>query len=407
MCRGLTFSQLAAAPAGLVGRVERLDHDALVAAGERVVEHGRGGRGVLGHGARDPLRRSGTRRSSAAHALGERAGRAGPRRRGAARRRSARVSGTAPRWRSTSVRLPKPRGGDLEGLRAPVAGAGRSPRRRARGGGAGSASAASTTSGTRAVTSSRLRVKTATSRVAPVHLDARAVELVLDRRRVHALERAGDVGGGLGEHGLQRAADLEAERRRAPRRRSRERDGGDRAEVAAQHQRAADRGARHLGGARHRVDHHARLGRPGAARRVSTPRQEALLRGGRAREQRGERLAPRALGAGARPARRSARRRRRVSRDGQRRLGRRRPATSRSAAQPTPIWRWRSSPERNATPASTSSGASRRSASASAVDLAQPGRGRGHGLRGLHEAGEQHGEHRDASPRPARPIRTL
>ena len=37
---------------------------------------------------------------------------------------------------------------------------------------------------------------------------------------------------------------------------------------------------------------------------------------------------------------------------------------SRSAAQPTPIWRWRSSPERNATAIAASSGDAARSASA-------------------------------------------
>ena len=38
MCRGLTFSQRGAAAAGGVGRVERLDDDALVAGGQRGVE---------------------------------------------------------------------------------------------------------------------------------------------------------------------------------------------------------------------------------------------------------------------------------------------------------------------------------------------------------------------------------
>jgi hypothetical protein len=38
--------------------------------------------------------------------------------------------------------------------------------------------------------------------------------------------------------------------------------------------------------------------------------------------------------------------------------------TSRSIAHPTPIWRWRNSPDRNATPASASSGERRRSTAA-------------------------------------------
>ena len=46
----------------------------------------------------------------------------------------------------------------------------------------------------RSVTSSRLRVKTRDLAVAPVHLDPRAVELPLDRRRRDALERRLDVG---------------------------------------------------------------------------------------------------------------------------------------------------------------------------------------------------------------------
>ena len=203
----------------------------------------------------------------------------------------------------------EPAGRDLERLRAPVGGAGRSPRRRARRLRAGSASAASTTSGTRAVTSSRLRVKTRdvarrarwTCTRAPSSFHSTAAGL-------HARERVGHVGGGRGEHRLQRAADLEPERRQ-PRGAVGEGGAGHRAEVAAQHQRAAHRGARHVRRRARRRRPSRRPGRPGAARRVSSAAQEALLGLGRAGEQRAR--APRAAAPAsrARRGRRCARRR--------------------------------------------------------------------------------------------------
>ena len=63
---------------------------------------------------------------------------------------------------------------------------------------------------------------------------------------------------------------------------------------------------------------------------------------------------------------------------------------SRSAAQPTPIWRWVSSPDSQATAAGVSAGSSRRSSSASTRDLAAARRGVAHGGRGLDELAQQH-----------------
>ena len=63
---------------------------------------------------------------------------------------------------------------------------------------------------------------------------------------------------------------------------------------------------------------------------------------------------------------------------------------SRSAAQPTPICRCGSSPDRYATAIGTSSGPASRNARGQQVDLGQPGAGRAHGLRHLGDPNEQH-----------------
>ena len=123
----------------------------------------------------------------------------------------------------------------------------------------------------------------------------------------------------------------------------------------------------HVGGARGGLGHHA-LERALADAARQQRAQERLLAPGRAPEQRGERRAPRGLRARARRARRSPRRRRRRrSRDSEAvPTG---GGASRTAAQPTPIWRWRSSPDRNATAIAASSGEAVRSASASTAIL--------------------------------------
>ena len=118
-----------------------------------------------------------------------------------------------------------------------------------------------------------------------MHLHARAVELVVDRDRRGGLRQRGlDVDGGAREHRRERAPDLEPDRveARAP---VGQRDGGDRGEVAVQHERAAHRRDGHPGGLRHRVRHHTRQ-RALAQLAAQDPHEEPLLVRVRAGEQR-------------------------------------------------------------------------------------------------------------------------
>ena len=200
--RALHLHPARASPARLVRRVERLHH-----ARPR---------------ARGRARRRGTRSASAGSAVSIRRDAASPR--GRARRaattrseygRSRRSSPS--RWRQSKKngvraarRLPRPRAAD-EPNRLIVTwnGCGR-PSGRERDhlavehGRVDREPPASppTTSGTRSVTSARLRVKARTSSPEPVHLEPRAVELPLDRRRPGARERLADVCRRLGEHRL-------------------------------------------------------------------------------------------------------------------------------------------------------------------------------------------------------------
>ena len=199
-----------------------------------------------------------------------------------------------------------------------------------------------------------------------VDLHARAVELVLDRGRAGPLERGADVGRGGGEHGGERAPDLQPHLRQ-PVGPVGERDRGRLGQVAAERERAAHVGLRHLGGAGDRGGHHARE-RALAEVAEQQPGQEALLVRVGAREQRGERLAPGRLRAGA--ADRADRAERRVDLgDRQRRLGggRRRLAQLRPADADLALGQ---PPDRNATAAATSSGAAPASSAAIASVLA-------------------------------------
>ena len=177
-----------------------------------------------------------------------------------------------------------------------------------------------------------------------VDLDAHAVELPLHRRPARASRAPSSiVGGRRASIGAGRPADDEPDRARGRRALGERRD-GDGAEVAAQH---AARGAARRAARR----------RPSAMASAITP-ERALAQ--LARSARPARSAARArwrgrTGRSAAPALgRRARARDAVAiranarvdlGDRQRRLGRRRAAASRSDAQPTPICRWRSSPD--------------------------------------------------------------
>ena len=142
--------------------------------------------------------------------------------------------------------------------------------------------------------------------------------------------------------------------------------GGDVAEVAVQHHRAAQLGGRHLRGLGGGVGHHA-LERALAHSARQQRAQEALLALGGAREQLAQRSAARACEPAplSAPMRANAASTSASPSDGS-------PAgagSSCSAAHPTPICRCRSSPDRNATAIAASSGEASRSASASAAIL--------------------------------------
>jgi len=89
-----------------------------------------------------------------------------------------------------------------------------------------------------------------------MNLDPRAVELPLHRGRRALGERLREVGGGLGEHRLDRLERAEPEPGEAGGS-VRERRAGDRSEVRAEHQRAPDGRRRDLRGPSHRLQHQA------------------------------------------------------------------------------------------------------------------------------------------------------
>ena len=128
-----------------------------------------------------------------------------------------------------------------------------------------------------------------------------------------------------------------------PVRTARQRGLGDRREIAREHGRAAHRGCIDPGGRGDRIGDDSGQ-RPLAQLAAGEHREEAPLVRRGAREERRERLAPHGGRAGS--ARGLDRRERAVDVGD---LERRRGAgagRSRSAAQPTPVRRWRSSPER-------------------------------------------------------------
>ena len=386
VCARLDLEPARAAPAGLVGRVERLDHDALVAARQRVVEHRRRRLGVGGRSRAARAAPRARRRPSAAarslagaveQVLAVEVQQVEERRRERQRVPQLRDVAAAAEARSPSSGTDAGRPSARSAIASPSSTTART----------GSASAASTISGTRAVTSSSVRVNTPTSAPsrctwmrAPSSLHSTPAGLTL-------AERGRDVGRRLGEHRLQRAARLQAqgvERRRRPRpARSRPPPRGRRAASA----RAGPRPR-----ARRPPRRPPRPSRPPA--RPGAARPTAARPGTAARPRRPGR-GRRPAGAGARPAS-PAPRARRCARTPRR--PRPRPATarppaagaSRSAAQPTPIWRWRSSPDSQATAAGTSSGRQTAQRVGQVLDLrAAPGRG-GDRLRHPDQVAQQH-----------------
>ncbi len=387
MWRGLTFSQPRAAAARVVGRVERLDHDALVAGGERGVEErlraapssattARGTTRGAGHDA--PRARVGALGAGPVeqvlavevqHVEEERRQRhAQPSARRVPKRLAVTWNGCGrPSARSaiaspssTSAARPAARAtacDDLGHARGDVVeAAGEDARRRRRRGGPGPRTPSSFHS----------------TAAGPVRC-----------------QRGLDVGAGRGEHRLQRRGRPPAgrgERRRAarPAQRRRRRRGRRAASARGAPRRAARSAARAT------ASTITPSSAPWRSSPMSSAREEALLaRRWRAPNSVGQRVAPRRLraGPGHRPDPLAARRRpRRASASPPRRA----PAGPRSDGQPTPIWRWRSSPERYATPIATSSGAEPPQRLGEPLDLGRARRHLAHRFGGRGQLGEQH-----------------
>ena len=276
-----------AAPPGLVRRGQRLGHHALVPGGQGALEEGLRRIGIGGDKPLDAAARPGRSRpasrplarprrveqiASVEMQHVEEEGRAA-----AARPRRADVDAAA-----------EARRGDLERVRPADPGAARSPRRRRPACRHGRASTASTTSGSRAVMSSRLRVKIETSSPVAVDLHPGAVELGLERlprRRAGRARRRLD--GASAPASARPAAPTSSRnpRKRAPRRRSARRrrpPAGRRAASPPGGRRPRDAGR--LGD---RVGHHAEQ-RTLPQLTAEQPTQEQLLPLGRGGEQVGD-----------------------------------------------------------------------------------------------------------------------
>ena len=216
----------------------------------------------------------------------------------------------------------------------------------------GSARAASTTSGSRAVTSSRLRVKIETASPAR-WICTRAPSSLASNTAVaaEAGQRVGDVGCGLGEHRPDRPAHLQRElvEGACAAGQRRRRDGR---QLAAEHRGPAHHRGGDTGGAADGVGHHPdQRALPQLSAEEAT--QERLLDLGRRREQ----IVPAVRRDGpAIPSRtrrrcRPARHRRRAPSDCGSAAG---SGSERSAAHPTPICRCGSSPDSHDTTTATS-----------------------------------------------------
>ena len=253
----------------------------------------------------------------------------------------------------------------------------------------GSLPRTATTSGSRPVMSSRVRVNSRTEppdRWAWIRIPSSFHSTAACTPATDLGQRFGDARRAGREHRAHRPPDLQPEGRQR-RAAARQRRGRHRAQRAAQHHRPAHVRDRHRRGPGDRVGHHP-LQRALPQLAGQQPEQESLFAlGGPAEQLTDQRLA---RGRRTLPGHRPDRRERRVHLGQSQRGDRRGRNPSRSTAQPTPICRCGSSPDRYATAIGTSSGPASRSAAGQHVDLGQPGAGRGHGLRHLGDLSEQH-----------------
>ena len=300
MWRGLTLTQPAPRRPAAYGAVEVLDHDALVAGGDQLVEER-----LRLLRARRSTERGTTKGSGGEPPAAVRTARGRQVDQVVAvdvqqRRRRTCVSGTSARSRATSRLL---------AVRAPVSWNGRgrprrrarSPRRRGPGPRPGSAATASTTSGTRSVISSRLRVNTAHLAVAAVHLDPDAVELAVHDGAPAPDGPASGRRRHLGPRPRASAAPAGPPRGRSPpapatppgQRGDRSGPG-----MPGEHHGAAHGGLGHVGGGGDRLEHHAVEG-PLAQLAGDQPAEEVLLGCSRLGEERLHRGGPRRGGADA------------------------------------------------------------------------------------------------------------
>ena len=283
----LDLQPAGAAPARLVGRVEGLHHDALVALRQRRLQDRRRGRRRPRPPSAAPGAASGTAASSTAK-------RSAPGRSSRSSPSACSTSKNSGVSRASAGR-PRARAGSRSPGTAPAARrrAARSPRRRAPRRASGSASAASTTSGTPrgdVVEAARERPRTSPSRRwtwirTPSSLHSTAAGRDLRQRRL-------DVRRGRGEHRLQRAGRPRAGRLAAPARRRSARSPPRRRRSRAQHQGAPHRLHRHAPRPARPPRPSRRPARPGAGRRaaaatrnscsVSVARREQLVQRGAA-----------------------------------------------------------------------------------------------------------------------------
>ena len=245
--------------------------------------------------------------------------------------------------------------------------------------------------------SSRLRVKTPTSVAGPVHLDPGAVQLPLHRGRTDPVERLGDALRRLRQHRQHRSADLEPERGQgggAAGQRGRR----DRAQVTAEHHRPADVVRPQPRRPGDGVDHHA--GQRALAKLADEQlAQEALLRRGGPGEDPGEQPAALRLRPGAALPADPLERRVHLGHAERRLRGRRRDVAQRRPAHPDLTLpqlpgeeghrhRHLPRPRPGQRPGEP-------------LDLAEPGRGGRHRVRGVREIAQQHPAHlpsRSTSP---------
>ena len=220
--------------------------------------------------------------------------------------------------------------------------------------------------------------------VPAVHLQARAVELPFDPRPADALERLRHADGGLREHRLHGAEQLEPEAREAGRA-LREGDVRDPVQPTREHRRAANLRRRDGGRLRDGLDHDA-LERALAELTVDEPAEQQLLGLGRAAEELVELSLARSLRPGACRGAEAIERGGDVEQLERRRHGRRRELSQRRPADPEP--RHGTGEERDRDRHLLR--AQRPQAGGELLDLRRARARLRHGARGTGELGEQH-----------------